>query len=56
MRWVHLRLGRACSDDGSMIFLERGLSLGLGLTGKLVISPCQIGQDRPNALQSATWC
>jgi len=39
-----------------MILLERGLSLGLELAGKLVISSCQIGQDRPNALQLATWC
>ena len=45
MRWVRLRLGRPCSDDGSVSLLARGCPLDFGLAGKVVTLSLQIGQE-----------
>jgi hypothetical protein len=37
MRWVRLRLGRLCPENGSVSLLARGCPPGLGLSGKSVI-------------------
>ena len=50
MRWVRLRLGRACSDNGSVSLLALGCSLGFGLAGKVVTLSRQIGQEQAQRL------
>jgi hypothetical protein len=55
MRWVRLRLGRPCPDNGSLSLMVRGCSPGFELAGKVVNLLRQVGQDRPTALPSFTW-
>ena len=53
MRWVRLRLGCACSDDGSVSLLTRVCPLGFGLAGKVVTLSRQIGQEPAHRLAIA---